>query len=196
MVYDVWGSSVLGTLHGDLRVTNSPARSVPSVTVARRDYAVLPFAKPSDETIGMDMVKAFDDHWIEIPPGWKAYEVGEEFEELVLPKVIAAHSWGTDMVMVRRGKKWPGWRTGIQGGEGAGRRLCSHVDWFETDPAGRRCVFRGEDTQRAPSKKLDPLWQSFGGRVLLERISEEEQLQIFKALLLSEASALWGRSPS
>ena len=39
----------------------------------------------------------------------------------------------------------------------------SHVDWFEVDASGRRCVWRGEDPVRTPSKKLDPFWRSWGG---------------------------------
>lgn len=37
------------------------------------------------------------------------------------------------------------------------------MDWFEVDASGRRCVWRGEDPVRTPSKKLDPFWRSWGG---------------------------------
>ncbi|CAE7023629.1 unnamed protein product [Symbiodinium microadriaticum] len=134
--------------------------------------------------MGMDMVKDFDDNWLDIPAGWKPYEVCQDFEQVVLPQVIAANSWGTDMVIVRRGNKWPGWKTGVRGSAaGAGKRLSSHVEWFETDHAGRRCVFRAEDPQRTPSKKLDPLWRSWSGRLLLERVPDSAKIDAFKALL-------------
>ncbi|CAJ1359039.1 unnamed protein product [Effrenium voratum] len=115
----------------------------------------------------------------------------EDFQHFVLPEVIGAHAWGTDMLMVRRGKKWPAWKTGILGPSAAGQRMCSHVEWFELDRSERKCVFRAEDTERTPSKKLDPIWRSWSGRMLLERISDAEQLDVFKAFLRSAACEAW-----
>eukprot|EP00439_Symbiodinium_sp_Y106_P043568 s7208_g5.t1 len=93
-----------------------------------RCFAVLPWKAPGDSEMGMDMVKDFDDNWLDIPAGWKPYEVCQDFEQGVLPKVIAANSWGTDMVIVCRGNKWPGWKTGVRGSAaGAGKRLSPAV---------------------------------------------------------------------
>lgn len=185
----------LGGIQGQIALGEAVTADA-SYTVEKegRTFAVLPWKKKDDKEIGMDMVKAFDDSWIDIPYGWKPYQVCKDFERVILPEVIGAHAWGTDMLLVRRGSKWPGWKTGIQGTSGAGKRLCSHVDWFEIDVSGRKCVFRGEDTQRTPSKKLDPFWRSWGGRVLLEKISQQEQIEVFKAFLRTTACATWSRA--
>ncbi|CAE7188359.1 unnamed protein product [Symbiodinium pilosum] len=157
-----------------------------------RCFTVLPWKAPSDSDMGTDMVKDYDDNWLDIPAGWKPYEACQDFDEVVLPKVIAGNSWGTDMIIVRRGNKWPGWKTGVQGlSAGAGKRLSSHVEWFETDGSGRRCVFRAEDPQRTPSKKLDPMWRSWSGRVLLERVPDSSRIDAFKTFL--QLHALWHR---
>ncbi|CAL1137161.1 unnamed protein product [Cladocopium goreaui] len=191
------GESLVGGIQGQISLREAVADVADaSYTVEKegRTFAVLPWKKKDDKEIGMDMVKAFDDSWIDIPCGWKPYQVCKDFERVILPEVIGGHAWGTDMLLVRRGSKWPGWKTGIQGTSSAGKRLCSHVDWFEIDVSGRRCVFRGEDTQRTPSKKLDPFWRSWGGRVLLEKISQHEQIEVFKAFLRTTACATWSRA--
>ncbi|CAE7566684.1 unnamed protein product, partial [Symbiodinium sp. CCMP2456] len=174
------------TISGELLLDGASCDPPPghSVCLNGRRFAVLPWKAAGDSDMGMDMVKDFDDNWLDIPAGWKPYEVCQDFEQVVLPQVIAANSWGTDMVIVRRGNKWPGWKTGVRGSAaGAGKRLSSHVEWFETDHAGRRCVFRAEDPQRTPSKKLDPLWRSWSGRLLLERVPDSTKIGAFKALL-------------
>eukprot|EP00435_Cladocopium_sp_Y103_P002817 s4139_g1.t1 len=164
-----------------------------------RTFAALPWKKKDDKEISMDMVKAFDDSWIDIPCGWIFCRTALwDFERIILPEVIGGHAWGTDMLLVRRGSKWPGWKTGIQGSSGAGRRLCSHVDWFEIDVSGRRCVFRGEDKvsrrhqKRTSDHDLLAVEQSLivfaVGRVLLEKISQHEQIEVFKAFLRTTAS--------
>jgi len=181
--------SISGELILDGNVEKPPTDHL--VSVEGRSFSVLPWRACDDTNVGNDMVKDFDDNWVDIPNGWRPYEICKDFDRLVLPKVIAGNCWGTDMVIVRRGQKWPAWKTGIQGPASAGRRLSSHVEWFEMDHARNRCVFRAEDTQRAPSKKLDPLWRSWNGRVLLERIPHEEQQHAFKAFLYRSACETW-----
>ncbi|CAE7616294.1 unnamed protein product [Symbiodinium natans] len=178
------------TISGELLIDGACHNPPPGHCVYEdgRCFAVLPCRAADDSDMGTDMVKDFDDNWLDIPAGWKPYEACQDFDQVVLPKVIAGHAWGTDMVLVRRGNKWPGWKTGIRGAAaGAGKRLSSHIEWFETDSSGRKCVFRAEDPQRTPSKKLDPLWRSWSGRVLLERVPDSTRIEAFKALLHLQA---------
>ena len=54
-----------------------PAGLEPLCEVRQRDrsFTVLPHAARDDREMGLDMLKAFDDNWLDIPDGWKVYEV-------------------------------------------------------------------------------------------------------------------------
>lgn len=157
-----------------------------------KTYSVLPWKLPLDFEMGHDMSKFQDDNWVDIPPGWQPHVAGDDFKGFVLPKVIAAHAWGTDMVIVRRDKEWTAWKTGIQGpGSAAGTRLSTHIEWIDLDTAGKRVVFRGEDTERMPSKKLEPVFRSWCGRLLIERVPFTQLLADWRSFIQVKAQAEW-----
>jgi len=186
------GRSYLGAIQGQINLGDEIEPEY-TVQMEGRSFTAFPSKKANDTEIGMDMTREFDDNWMDLPCAWKPYEACKDFERIILPEVIGGHSWGTDMMMVKRGTKWPGFQTGIQGASGAGKRICSHVDWFEVDASGRRCVWRGEDPVRTPSKKLDPFWRSWGGRLLLEKIPQQQRIDMFKVFLQTTAITAWSK---
>ncbi|CAJ1359038.1 unnamed protein product [Effrenium voratum] len=61
-----------GTIYGDVKLgANCVAPPDHSVTKKGRTFGVLPWRRPDDRTMGNDMIKEFDDNWIDIPAGWK-----------------------------------------------------------------------------------------------------------------------------
>jgi len=184
---------VYGRYVAELQLHGSAAGAPPPencVEVHGRRFAVLPSRPPADYMVGYDMVVDQDDNWLDIPPGWRPYDAGEDFRVLVLPQVVAAHGWGTDLMLILKDGKWTGWKTGLNGKTRAGQRASSHIEWFETDVTGRRCVFRGEDPTRY-HKKGKIVFYQWAGRMLMEQVPRSELLSNWRSYLCLQAEAAW-----
>jgi len=189
---------VFGTYHARLEVDGTVKEGEPPrdhcVECEGRLFSVLPWKQPEDSQEGVDMVKERDDNWIDIPAGWRPYEVCKDFTRVVRPKVIAPYAWGTDVVLVRKGDHWPAWRTALRDHNTPGTRYCSHVDWFEVSKDGKKCVFRGEEVSFTPSKKLEPVFRPWNGRVLIERVPMIRLMEDWRAYMQLRAQADWRAS--
>lgn len=184
---------VYGRYTAELKLDGSAAGVPPPencVEVHGRRFAVLPSRPPSDYMVGYDMVVDQDDNWLDIPPGWRPYDAGEDFRVLVLPQVVAAHGWGTDLMLILKDGKWTGWKTGLNGRARAGQRASSHIEWFETDTTGRKCVFRGEDPTRYHRKGSIVFYQ-WAGRMLMEQVPRSELLKDWKSYVRLQAKVAW-----
>jgi len=167
------------------------------VKVADRVYAAFPPRLPEDDEVGFDMTEEADDKWYDLPDGWRPVDaLAYDFRRTVAPKVVAAHGWGTDILLVWRAGKWSAWKTGFRKASSqdafdpeAGTRLSTHVEWFEVSPDGSRCVFRGQETERTSRKGL--VFYAWTGRVLIERTEPGELLADWREYLKHKARASW-----
>jgi len=151
-----------------------------------RTFAVLPYKAPGDKNNSLDMVQ-HDDVWLEIPSGWRPVDSGaDDFRHFILPKVIAAHWWATDWLLVKSSHRWPAWKTRLCGGA-AGKRGISHFDFFEFGPWGRRCVIR------APISKKDVLSPTWPARLLIEQVPSPQFLEDWRTVLWLRARAAWAK---
>lgn len=143
------------------------------VEVNDRTFSVFPPWPKDDDWYRYDMM----DKWWNLPVGWTYVDTStEDFHNLILPQVVAAHYWGTDIVMAWYEDRWRPFKTKMYKNSAGGRAAYS-ADFFQTDITGRKCVFRG--------------WNA---RLLIERIPCADLIASWECYVKLKAQSEWSRA--